>query len=97
MTAITRPNLPIPPGAEADEWMIPTDFPEDVVRYLTWSNHDTAKVGVAIDGMQFGDGHLERSISLYNRSAVYDFALTAVEARQLAARAVRGSQCAGAD
>jgi hypothetical protein len=40
---------------------------------------DTARVGVAIDGMQFGDGHLERGISLYSKSTADDFTLTAVE------------------
>jgi hypothetical protein len=62
------------------------DLPEDVVRRLTWSNHDTARVGVAIDGMQFGDGHLERGVSLYSKSTADDSTLTAVEARQLAPR-----------
>ena len=57
---------------------------EDVVRWFNGSNHDTARTGVSVDGMQYGDGHLERGISLYNKSTD-DFTIAAEDARQLAA------------
>jgi hypothetical protein len=79
-------HLPIPPGAEADEWMIPTDFPEDVVRSLIWSKHDTAKVSVGVEGEQYGDGEVCKHIALYSKDVHGDLRdLTATDARQLAA------------
>lgn len=71
---------PIPAGAHADDWY---DSTTDQVRSLTWSNHDTPKVGVGVDGRQyFSTGSVERYIALYPHT---DSDLTASEARQLAA------------
>jgi hypothetical protein len=82
MTTTNFPHLPIPAGAAADEWCFPTSFPEDVMRFLTWSNHNAGQVGVAVDGAQFGDGQVFRHISLYD---VDGKELTATDARKLAA------------
>lgn len=101
MTAITPPNLPVPPGAEADEWMIPTEFPEDVVRFLTWSRHDTDKIGVAVEGSQYGDGRVDRSIGPYDNKMTDYRDLTTTDARQLAAALIEAAdeldQIAGTD
>src|ERR1700694_1872744 len=74
------PNLPVPAGATADDWCDLTDIEGDVARSLTWSRHDTDRVGVAVDGWQYADGRIDRSVSLYQR----DTELTAADARALA-------------
>jgi hypothetical protein len=77
----TTPNLPVPAGATADDWCDLTDIDGDMARALTWSRHDTDKVGVAVDGWQSADGTVERCVSLYDA----DKELTAADARRLAA------------
>jgi hypothetical protein len=78
----TTPNLPVPPGATADDWSDLTDSIDGgVARALTWSRHDTNKIGVAVDGWQHADGTIDRAVSQYDA----DKELTAADARQLAA------------
>lgn len=73
---------PIPAGATADPWYDGIDEGEQI-RSLNWSNHDTPKVAVGVDGRQyFSNGNVERFIALYPGG---DCDLTANEARQLAA------------
>ncbi|MGZ8715242.1 MAG: hypothetical protein ACXWZX_19100 [Mycobacterium sp.] len=74
----TIPNLPIPAGATADDW--PSITAEGVlVRSLTWSEHDTPKVGVSVCGEQFADdGRYTRDITLF----VEGVSLTADEAER---------------
>jgi len=50
MTGTIPPNLPVPAGATADDWSDLTDIDGDMARSLTWSRHDAAGVGVAVDG-----------------------------------------------
>ena len=82
MTATNFPDLPIPAGATADDWCDLTDIEGDVTRSLTWSRHDAARVGVAVDGWQYADGRVTRWVSLYDTECKE---LTAEGARQLAA------------
>lgn len=77
----TPPDLPVPAGATADDWLDLTDIHGDMARALTWSHHDTDKVGVTVDGWQYADGRVERSVSLYDA----DKELSAADARRLAA------------
>ena len=76
------PDLAVPPGATADDWCDLTGIDGDIARALTWSRHDTDKVGVAVDGWQYADGAITRCISLYDAE---DNELTAPDARRLAA------------
>jgi hypothetical protein len=78
----TTPNLPVPAGATADDWCDLTDIHGDMARALTWSRHDTDRVGVAVDGWQNIDGTIVRGVSLYDAQ---DKELTAADARRLAA------------
>jgi hypothetical protein len=77
----TTPNLPVPAGAVADDWCDLPDSDGDMARPLTWSRHDTDKIGVAVDGWQSTDGTVTRSVSLYDT----DDELDARDARRLAA------------
>jgi hypothetical protein len=77
----TTPNLPVPAGATADDWCDLTDIHGDMARALTWSRHDTDKVGVAVDGWQSADGTIDGGVSLYD----VDKELSAADARRLAA------------
>lgn len=79
MKTIELPNLPVPPGATADDWSEPVAG--EMARSLTWSRHDAAGVGVNVDGLQYNDGQVSRSISLYDT----DKELTSADARALAA------------
>lgn len=78
---ITTPNLPIPAGATADDWCDLTDIDGDMARALTWTRHDTDKIGVAVDGWQIADGTVIRCVSLYDTQKELD----ADDARRLAA------------
>jgi hypothetical protein len=82
----TTPNLPIPAGATADDWVL--DYSGAGCRSLEWSRHDTGKVGVAVDGWQTESGEVTRSVSLYDTEAKE---LTADDARQLAAKLVEAA------
>lgn len=83
MNTIHTPNLPVPAGATAvEEWYAPTEFPEDFTRSLTWFERRLGKVGVSIEGAQFGDGHVDRYISVWQAE---NKELTPSEARELAA------------
>lgn len=55
MNTTDLPNLPVPPGASADDWNMVTEW-GDHVRGLSWSTHDAAGIGISIDGEQFADG-----------------------------------------
>ncbi|MEE6177550.1 hypothetical protein [Mycobacterium sp. 050134] len=84
MTEIDIPDLPIPAGAVAGDWCDTECVAlEDAFRFLTWSRHDASGVVVAVGGMQFGDGHVERNVTLLAESRDVD--LTAAGARWLAA------------
>jgi hypothetical protein len=61
-TTTTTPNLPVPAGRYRQRMVAPTDFPEDLVRYLTWSKHDAGGVGAAVDGAR--EGKVYRRVSL---------------------------------
>jgi hypothetical protein len=87
MTAYT-PNLPIPLGADADGWHNLTDRRSGQVRYLSWSSHDAAGVGVGVEGAQYDDGLVERHIGLYDVEAKE---LGADDARQLAAALIQAA------
>jgi hypothetical protein len=78
---MTIPNLPVPAGATADDWCDLTGIDGDRARGLTWSRHDTDKIGVAVDGLQTATGDVTRCISLYDTEKE----LTAADARRLAA------------
>ena len=75
------PDVPIPPGATADDWCRLTGQPAALIRFLTWSHHDAAGIGVTVDGAQYPDGRVERYVSVYGDNVT----LTAAQARQLAA------------
>ena len=69
-----------------------TEFPEDVVRYSTWSRHDKEKVGVGVEGEQYGDGEVCRHIALYSKDVHRDLRdITADGARQLAAALIEAA------
>lgn len=94
MPTTNHRNLPVPPGGVADEWSGPhTLYPDEAVyvRFITWSKHDTDKVGVAVDGAQYSDGRIERAISLYDAEA-----LSAAEARALSHRSRLPASAEGA-
>jgi hypothetical protein len=55
MTNIFR-EPPIPAGATADIWDSDLPLDSDSARALNWSKHDTAKVGVGVDGIQYAGG-----------------------------------------
>jgi len=55
------------------------------VRAVNWSKHDTDRVGVGIDGMQYLT-HVTRGITLHSRSRFDDMVMTGDEARELAVR-----------
>lgn len=77
------PAWPVPIGATADpDW--PSVTADGVlVRGLTWSEHDTAEVGVSVSGEQFADdGRHTKAIALYCDHP----SLTAGQARALAAK-----------
>ncbi len=78
----TTPDLPVPSGAEADDWMDLTDIDGAQARTLTWSHHDTDKIGVAVDGWQYADGRVTPCVSLYDADGKE---LSAANARRLAA------------
>lgn len=76
------PNVPVPAGAVRDGW---TSYDHDgtLTRSLEWSSHDTANVGVTIDGWQRATGEYACDVSIYG---VFECkSIDAVEARQLAA------------
>ena len=85
---MTTPNLPVPPGATADDWCELTTDTSDLIRFLTWSKHDTDKIGVAVDGQQFSDGRVERQVMMYDS----DMPLTAEDARKLAAALLEAAE-----
>ena len=76
------PALPVPASATADEWNCVDTATGLPMRSLEWSRHDTAKVGVGVDGWQDAAGSVHRHISLYSADAKE---LTAADARALAA------------
>ncbi|MBX7434565.1 hypothetical protein JDV09_21050 [Mycobacterium sp. Y57] len=81
------PDIPVPAGATADGWnSIGADGV--LVRGLEWSRHDTAKVGVGVDGFQDSTGAVCRSINLYLRSGED---LGADDARALAAKLIEAA------
>jgi hypothetical protein len=75
--AMNLNQLPIPPGAVVGDWC------DRSFRPLTWSRHDAAGAVISVDGTQYGDGTIERRITLI--SATADSELEASAARQLAA------------
>lgn len=77
----STPDLPVPAGFTADDRTILTDS-QSLVRFVTWSKHDAARVALAVDGAQYGDGHVDSHISLYDTECKE---LTAADARALAA------------
>ncbi|KUH90629.1 hypothetical protein [Mycobacterium sp. IS-1556] len=79
MPTINVPNLPVPAGAAADEWCDLLEGP-DAIRSLNWSKHDAAGVGVGVDGLQYGDGRVDRFVTIYADNPE----LTADEARAVA-------------
>src|SRR5258705_6623232 len=82
MNTTHSPNLPdVPPGATAGEWNSISTASGLPTRPLTWSRHDTEKVGVSVDGWQFADGGIKPEVSLYGSD---EEGLTAAQARALA-------------
>lgn len=75
------PDLPVPPGATADDWHDQSDN-LGPARFLTWSTHDAADVGVAVTGEQFADGRIDRRITVYDANSRN---LNAAQARMVAA------------
>lgn len=75
------PNVPVPAGAVAGDWdsLSLDNIP---CRSLEWSRHDTAKVGVRVDGIQDATGEVTRFIAL--DLGTQD--LGAADARALAAK-----------
>ena len=82
MTTYALREPSVPAGATACLWDCDYPLELDAVRCLSWSRHDTGKVGVGVDGRQHVDGRVERFIALYP-SAGCD--LSAGDARALAA------------
>lgn len=78
-SALTR--IPVPAGAIAGAWdsLSLDNIP---CRSLEWSRHDTAKVGVRVDGVQDATGEVTRFIAL--DLGTQD--LGAADARALAAK-----------
>lgn len=76
------PNIPLPAGAVTDGWTS-HDHDGTLARSLEWSSHDTANVGVTIDGWQRATGEYTCGVSIYGVSEGKQ--IDAVEARQLAA------------
>jgi hypothetical protein len=81
MTQTDVPDLPIPSDAVPGDWTCFNGHAEDWIRTLTWSRHDATGAGVAVQGAQYADGHVDRYVYL---SDVSD-ELTPAAARQLAA------------
>jgi len=81
--------VPIPAGATADDW--PSITVDGVpVRSLTCSEHDTAKVGVSVGGVPFGDdGRYSRAIMLFGGDGA---TLDAADARALAAKLLEAAE-----
>ncbi|WP_099025893.1 hypothetical protein [Mycolicibacterium palauense] len=85
---ITNPNVPIPAGATADDW---PSITEDgvLMRTLTWSEHDTPKVGVSVSAEQRADdGSYTPEISVFGADGI---GLSADEARRLAAMLIEAA------
>jgi hypothetical protein len=80
------PNLPIPPGAYADAWCLMTG---ESVRSLTWVGFETDDETnlVTVDGVQFGDGRIERGVRV--RGELEE--LTAAQARALARALIKAA------
>lgn len=79
-------RIALPAGATADDW---DSACLDGVpcRSLEWSRHDTAKVGVGVDGFQDANGEVSRRISIYLDNQDLD----AGDARALAAKLVEAA------
>lgn len=87
MPALQEPSVPA--GATADPWDLDDPLLPDSMRSLNWSTHDTAKVGVGVDGFQYGDGTVARFVALYPGDK--DRELDADDARELAAALVEAA------
>lgn len=85
----TRPDFPIPAGATADEWNSVCIVDGLLCRGLTWWRRDTAAGSVAVDGLQYQDGHIDRGISLYD---VEGNNLTADDAFALASKLLEAAR-----
>jgi hypothetical protein len=79
-------DLPLPAGAATDGWTSLTEHDEPM-RFLTWSHHDAAGMGICVDGEQHANGTVHRHVSLYG----HDLQLTADQARALAAALVEAA------
>ncbi|BBZ38741.1 hypothetical protein [Mycobacterium conspicuum] len=88
-TTTSDPNLPIPAGATAGEWDSIDNETGLLVRSLVWSEHDTGRVGVNVDGFQDASGAVTRGVSIYD--VPEGDSLTAIEARELAAALVEAA------
>ncbi|MBX9921673.1 MAG: hypothetical protein K2Y33_17915, partial [Mycolicibacterium frederiksbergense] len=69
-------RIALPAGATADDW---DSACLDGVpcRSLEWSRHDTAKVGVGVDGFQDANGEVSRRISIEREHVADDMVLAA--------------------
>lgn len=77
-------RIPVPTGAVAGDWPGPGTHPDDLMRFLTWSRHDTAGAVIAVEGVQYADGRIdEPHVVVYPGGASLE--LTAATSRQLAA------------
>lgn len=56
-------DLPVPAGATASDWDS-TSIDGMPCRSLQWSRHDTAKVGVGVDGFQYANGEVIRFVAI---------------------------------
>lgn len=79
-------GIQTPAGAVADDWHNPSGHIEDVSRTLTWSIHDVDDSTVAVQGEQYADGRVQRSILMLPEGRDSD--LTSDQARQIAAALV---------
>lgn len=59
----TLPDLPIPSGAVADRWWYLDDTdPAEAFRCLTWERVEVAGIVVGLEGVQFGNGCVDRFV-----------------------------------
>lgn len=83
MNTTDTPNVPLPAGNPATDGWTSIDHDGALTRSLEWSSHDTANVGLSVDGWQRASGEYTCGVSLYGVSEGKQ--IDAAEARQLAA------------
>ncbi len=82
-------HIPVPDGAQADEWSVTRHDDGDGIRSLEWATFDTSHPGVGVDvaGVQRETGEIDRYILVWAESKE----LTSGQARELAEVLIRAA------